>query len=169
MICSESVPIEDVTSATNAVFQQLHSYYQKERQSVPITYSLVIKRDIPVTVNGFRHEQHTVTVEGDIPQQAIHRPIDEARCLEQLKKTGGTHFIAQNVTCSIDPDLSIPVSLLNQLRREALETITQTKRTGSGPFRSILSPSLPNTSRQSTKPLPLRAVFTRLHSADDIR
>ena len=25
---------EDVTSATNTVFQQLHSYYQKERQSV---------------------------------------------------------------------------------------------------------------------------------------
>ncbi len=80
---------EDVTSATNAVFQQLHSYYQKERQSVPITYSLVIKkRDIPVTVTVSDHEQHTVTVEGDIPQQAIHRPIDEARCLEQLKRQG---------------------------------------------------------------------------------
>ncbi len=48
----------------------------------------VIKRDIPVTVTVSDHEQHTVTVEGDIPQQAIHRPIDEARCLEQLKRQG---------------------------------------------------------------------------------
>lgn len=158
---------EDVTSATNAVFQQLHSYYQKERQSVPITYSLVIKRDIPVTVTVSDHEQHTVTVEGDIPQQAIHRPIDEARCLEQLKKTGGTPFYCANVTCSIDPDLSIPVSLLNQLRREALEQLL--KQRGQAPVIPFHPVSFPaNTSRQSTKPLPLRAVFTRLHSADDI-
>ena len=34
------------------------------------------------------------------------------------------------------------------------------------PFHPVSFPA--NTSRQSTKPLPLRAVFTRLHSADDI-
>ena len=35
---------EDVTSATNAVFQQLQrQLLSKERQSVPIRYSLVIK------------------------------------------------------------------------------------------------------------------------------
>ena len=158
---------EDVTSATNTVFQQLHSYYQKERQSIPIRYSLVIKRDIPVTVTVSDHEQHTVTVEGDIPQQAIHRPIDEARCLEQLKKTGGTPFYCTNVTCSIEPDLSIPVSLLNQLRREALEQLL--KQRGQAPVIPFHPVSFPaNTLRQSTEPLPLRAVFTRLHSADDI-
>ena len=158
---------EDVTSATNTVFQQLHSYYQKERQSIPIRYSLVIKRDIPVTVTVSDHEQHTVTVEGDIPQQAIHRPIDEARCLEQLKKTGGTPFYCTNVTCSIEPDLSIPVSLLNQRRREALEQLL--KQRGQAPVIPFHPVSFPaNTLRQSTEPLPLRAVFTRLHSADDI-
>lgn len=158
---------EDVTSATNTVFQQLHSYYQKERQSVPITYSLVIKRSTPVTVMVSDHEQHTVTVKGDIPQQAIHRPIDEARCLEQLKKTGGTPFYCTNVTCSIDPDLSIPVSLLNQLRREALEQLLkQREQAPVIPFHPVSFPT--KTSWQSTEPLPLRAVFTRLHSADDI-
>ena len=158
---------EDVTSATNTVFQQLHSYYQKERQSVPITYSLMIKRGTPVTITVSDHEQHTVTVEGDIPQQAIHRPIDEARCLEQLKKTGGTPFYCTNVTCSIEPDLSIPVSLLNQLRREALEQLLkQREQAPVIPFHPVSFPT--KTSRQSTEPLPLRAVFTRLHSADDI-
>ena len=85
---------EDVTSATNAVFQQLHSYYQKNGNLSPLG-TLVIKRDIPVTVTVSDHEQHTVTVEGDIPQQAIHRPIDEVRRLEQLKRQGEPHFIAQ--------------------------------------------------------------------------
>ena len=66
---------EDVTSATNTVFQQLHSYYQKERQSIPITYSLTIKRGTPVTVTVSDHEQHTVTVEGDIPVSYTHLDV----------------------------------------------------------------------------------------------
>ncbi len=158
---------EDVTSATNTVFQQLHSYYKNERQSIPITCSLIIKKGTPVTLTVFDHAQHSVTVEGDIPQQAIHRPIDEARCLEQLKKTGGTPFYCTNVTCSIDPDLSIPISLLNQLRRDVLEQLLRLREQAPAiPFHSVSLPIKPQ--HQDIQPLPLRAVFTRVHSADDI-
>ncbi|MFQ9440668.1 MAG: DUF3656 domain-containing protein [Acutalibacteraceae bacterium] len=63
--------------------------------------------------------------------------------------------------------MSIPVSLLNQLRREALEQLL--KQRGQAPVIPFHPVSFPaNTLRQSTEPLPLRAVFTRLHSADDI-
>lgn len=57
--------------------------------------------------------------------------------------------------------------MLNQLRREALEQLL--KQRGQAPVIPFHPVSFPaNTLRQSTEPLPLRAVFTRLHSADDI-
>ena len=41
--------------------------------------------------------------------------------VEQLRKCGGTFFTVADVQITMDPDIFMPVSRLNQLRRDALK------------------------------------------------
>ncbi len=158
---------EDVTGATNAVFRQLHGYYKTERPSVPVTYKLTIQKDQPVTVTAADRNGHCVTVLGDMPQQAVSRPIEENRCIEQLKKTGGTPFYCESAVCTVAPGLTVPMSLLNRLRREALEKLQKLReQLPPIPFTPVAPPA--QAPRKTAQPLPLRAVFTQVHNAEDI-
>ena len=117
---------EDVTGATSSVFSELHGLYNNEYQRIPIHFTLKIKRGQPVSLLASDNEKNTTAAAlGDVPQEAVNRPIDEARCAEQLKKTGGTPFYVDQITCDIDDGISIAVSVLNKLRRAVLESLEQ--------------------------------------------
>lgn len=119
---------EDVTGATSAVFSRLHGLYREERSHIPVTLSLTIKAGAPVLLSVQDREGHTVQVTSDsLPQPAVNRPLDEERCLAQLKKTGGTPFVCQNAICQLEPGLSVPVSLINRLRRQALSEMLEVR------------------------------------------
>lgn len=66
---------------------------------------------------------HTFTVEGSVPQTAINKPTTPERAAQNLGKTGGTPFYADEMDCDLDDGLMIPASELNALRREALEQL----------------------------------------------
>jgi len=158
---------QDVTGATSSVFAELHGYYKNERQSVPITCAITIKKEQPVTLSITDCNGNCVTVTGDIPSQAINRPIDVQRCSEQLKKTGGTPFLCTAVTCSIENELSIPISMLNQLRRDALDQLLAIRsRHAAIAFTPTKPPADTHLSKKN--PLPLRAVFTSVPNAAHI-
>ena len=112
---------EDVTGATNAVFSQLQGLYQKERPCVPVKFRLTILPGRPVELEATDADgRAALAVSEEHPQPARNRPVDEARCTEQLQKTGGTPFFLESAEYQIGDGLSVPVSLLNRLRREAL-------------------------------------------------
>lgn len=113
---------EDVTGATNTVFAQIHELYKKEYQRVSVHFILKVQKGEPVRLT-VRDDSLSASVCGPAPEPALHRPLDEARCAEQLKKTGGTPFFAESVTCALDEGLTFPVSALNRLRREALDEL----------------------------------------------
>lgn len=117
---------EDVAGATGAVFAELHGLYNHEYQRIPVHFHLTVQKDQPVVLLAADNGGRTARVSlGETPQPAVSRPIDEERCAEQLKKTGGTPFYAERVTCKIGEGLSVPVSALNKLRRAALEKLEQ--------------------------------------------
>lgn len=76
------------------------------------------------TLTAADGEGRTVTVAGDPPQPAVNRPLDAERAAAQLGKTGGTPFRAA-VHCRMDEGLSLPLSQLNAMRRQALEQLLE--------------------------------------------
>lgn len=61
---------------------------------------------------------------GESPcERAEKRGIDPTRVEENLLKLGGTVYSADLVEIDIDPDVFFPISLLNGLRREAIEKL----------------------------------------------
>ena len=114
---------EDVTGATKDVFGQLHALYKDELPRVPVWLELMVRAGQPVTLLAIDDGGHRAEALGECPEPALSRPIDEERCRTQLQKTGGTPFFAQEVQCEIEPGLSLPISMLNRLRREVLEQL----------------------------------------------
>ena len=149
---------EDVTGATNDVFSELHGLYNNEYQRIPIDFILTIKKDKPITLQVADGQNNTAAASfGDIPELAVNRPIDEARCAEQLKKTGGTPFYVDTITCEIDDGLSIPVSTLNKLRRAVLDDLEATR--GKHPPIPFELCQIPQSNNHMAKKMKLRARF----------
>jgi len=149
---------EDVTGATSTVFSELHGLYNNEYQRVPIHFILSIKKGEPVQLQAKDGEGNTVSARGDFPEAAVNRPIDEERCTEQLKKTGGTPFYTDQIVCEIEDGLSIPVSMLNQLRRSVLQQLEEAR--GKRPPTAFAVCQLPQSNNHIAKKMKLRARFT---------
>lgn len=70
-----------------------------------------------------------VSVESDCKtEEAVNKPVTEERLREQLAKTGGSVFFAEDISIDIDENISIPMSAVNAVRREALQLLADRKK-----------------------------------------
>ncbi len=69
-------------------------------------------------------EARTVTVIGDIPQAARTAPLSREDVIRSLSKTGGTPYRITQSMVELDEGLMLPVSRLNDLRRRAVEALS---------------------------------------------
>ncbi len=67
--------------------------------------------------------RHTAEAAGDAIERAAGRPFDAERAAAQLKKTGGTAYRIDAIDFDADADAFCPASLLNALRRDALQKL----------------------------------------------
>lgn len=64
-----------------------------------------------------------ITVAGEKAQEALSQPISRERIEKQLRKTGNTEFEFSFLKVEIGEKVFLPMQSLNELRREALETL----------------------------------------------
>ena len=114
---------DDVTAADDKLLSQLSQSYKDELQNVPLTGSFSVKA-------GERAKRclsdgvHTVEAFSDqAAEQAQRVPLDSEKAKAQLCKTGGTAYKITGLKLDIAPDVSLPLSALNSLRRAALEQL----------------------------------------------
>lgn len=120
---------EDVEGASSAVFASLHELYKTERQRVSVTLcARVFEGECPVLTAS--DGAHTVSVKeaAHICEAAQRLPVDTARWKAQLQKTGGTPYCCTAVEIETDGHTAVPVSVLNGLRRAALESLGAQRR-----------------------------------------
>lgn len=109
--------------ASASVLNKLQKLYEKENPKFPISFNIKIRKDEPICLsakcNGIDFD-----VFGDVPQIANSRGADFDSVKKQIEKCGGTQFFMDKFECEIDENLFVPASVLNNLRREALEKIS---------------------------------------------
>ncbi len=148
---------EDVTVAEK-VLPDLAALYRRETPLIPVdmTFALTPEASRLTVTDG----THTALTDGPAPETARTRPLDEARAREQLSKTGGTQYYVNSFRAELAPDLTMPASALNGLRRVALARLEvlrgQTPEIEPLPYRPI-SP----VRRDHPTPSPLWARFYR--------
>lgn len=118
---------EDVVSAKE-VLKEISHNYDNENPLLPVDMKFVCRADEPCCLTASAMNR-TVTVTGETPETAINKPMTVQSLTERLSKLGGTQFYARKVEADIDEGLIIPVSKINELRRTAVEKLSQTEET----------------------------------------
>ena len=131
---------EDVTAAA-PVLRELAHLYEKETPLVGISLGLTVS-DSESRLTVTDEDGHTITVCGEGGVVATNRPLDPLRAEEQLRKTGGTPYYATEVTCAIGEGLTLPMSAINALRRQAIEELAAV-RSAPSPIACAISASAP--------------------------
>ena len=69
--------------------------------------------------------KHIVKVQGGICEPAVSQPAERERIEKQLRKTGNTPFVFTELDVKLQGNLFVPMQVLNELRRNALEELEQ--------------------------------------------
>lgn len=155
---------EDVTAAA-AVLPMLHGLYKEERARVPVrlTYNMSHKDNLlRITDN-----KNSVSVSGDAPQKAVKSELTGELASRALLKLGGTPYYCENITLQIEPGYTLPVSLLNKMRRSATEKLTLLRAHTDG-HKFIESEKQEILLRSPAEKADIRLRFERLEQLPDI-
>ena len=112
---------EDVVAAKD-VLKELSHLYDNENPLVPIDIEFICKanRKAELTARALGKE---ATVVGTVPETAINKPMTEETVTSRLAKFGNTQFYLNNITVDLDDGLILPASVINSMRREAVEML----------------------------------------------
>lgn len=88
-------------------------------RKLPIDMSVKIKRGEPIslTTSGKNGVGSSV---GEIPMEAQNAPATREGVIKSLSKLGNTPYALHNIEIQLDDGLMVPVSWLNNLRRDAI-------------------------------------------------
>ncbi len=111
---------EDVTAAAG-VLKNLAQLYKDEIRKIPVKISFTANEN--ETVLTVSDGVNSVTVNGEKPQTAQSKPLDNEFAEKCLSKLGGTIFFATDFDFSIGENLSVSASVMNSMRREATEKL----------------------------------------------
>ena len=107
------------------VIHSLKQTYQKEYKTLPIHMTFVAHVDEPAHLT-ISYQDQTYTVDSSQRvEKAISTPLDHKRIQQQLSKLGGTCFMLNHCHIDIDKEINIPIKILNEMRREAVEQLSK--------------------------------------------
>lgn len=73
-------------------------------------------------------DKNSVTVLGDkLVEKALKVALSEEKVDTQVKKLGNTPYEIENLKINLDEGVSIPISLINQMRRDAIELLNEAR------------------------------------------
>lgn len=120
---------EDVTAASTSLLKELSRLYEKETERFSVDFSLSVIEGEKVSLAA-SCEGKSVFVEDDfIPEKALNKPLTKEGLTERISKCGGTQFYAGKIEIDLDEGLIVPASVINNLRRSALEELEKRLKT----------------------------------------
>lgn len=108
----------------DALHEDIRRQYIQTEIKEKIKGILILSKDLPakmIVASG----DTSVTVCGDIVQGALKQPLAIEKIEENMRKTGNTPFEFESLQIEMNDAIFMPMKSLNQLRRDALEELTQ--------------------------------------------
>lgn len=104
------------------LLEQIRSRYIRDVDKLPIKMHVTLTAGEPISLQITGSEEVSVTVRGDTVERARKMPLQPDNIRKQMKKTG--HFLVKVTECDITmhEDVFLPISALNELRRNGLES-----------------------------------------------
>ena len=96
--------------------------YQEKKIPVSVKISALLNNNFKLVLAD---NQNQVSVEANIIEKATGNGTDSSRILEQISKLGDTPFILNDYQLDIDEHIFVPISKLNELRRQAVNKLIE--------------------------------------------
>lgn len=119
---SEMVSLEKsgYIGADEALCQEIADKYLKEEKGYPAAFKGVFHTG-EKAILSIEDGKHSVSVCGETVQLAKKSPMKKEDILKQLRKTGASYIRITDENITADDNIFMPVSQLNDLRRQAVE------------------------------------------------
>ena len=113
------------TSDTDLIDRAQKTYTQdKEFAKSLIDAEISIKLDSYPELRLIDKNENIVTVQGDkLVEKALKVALSEEKIETQIKKLGNTPYEIDQLKINLDEGVSMPISLINQMRREAIDLL----------------------------------------------
>jgi putative protease len=108
----------------------------REKKKIPLEFKVraIISKPIEITVSD--HQGRSFSVTGDFPaQEAVNKPMTEDALLAQLNRLGNTPFAVGKLEAEIQPNVMVPVSEINEIRRKAVSGLAEMRAVAYVPAR----------------------------------
>ncbi len=106
------------------LYGKLHERYNNKNPQRKIKGSLTLYSGAPAILTLYA-DNYVITLEKEGVQTAIKQPLTESRVIKQLKKTGKTPFIFEDIDVFMGEQVFVPIQFLNELKRDALDKLKQ--------------------------------------------
>ena len=100
-------------------------YSGPEARRVPVDFYVVVRPNEPVSLMVQDGSGNRAISRGPVPESAQRTQLTDKNVSDQMYKTGGTPYRCREVKTSVEPGLFLTAAALNDLRRHALEQLTQ--------------------------------------------
>lgn len=107
-----------------ALLSELNRLYIQTERKEKINGKLMISSGQPVILS-VNMGKTAVSIKGALPQPSMNQPLTPEKAKKQMEKTGNTPFIFEKLDVQVEDGLFLPLQCLNELRREALEKLTE--------------------------------------------
>lgn len=121
------------TSATNAEIrraldERVRTHAAKSATALSAVFRLTHGESSSLTLSLRGRAETSVTVYGAAPEEATGAPLTCASAARSLTKLGGTGYVLseEDIDFTLEEGLWYPISALNDLRRRALSSLTET-------------------------------------------
>lgn len=117
------------TSDTNLIDKAQKTYTQdKEFAKSLIDAEITIKLGEYPELKLIDKNNNSATVKGDkLVEKALKVALGEEKIETQIKKLGNTPYELDDLKINLDEGVSMPISLINQMRREAIELLDEAR------------------------------------------
>lgn len=122
----------------------VEEHFVGSKPELKVDMCLLVKKGQPLTIKVY-YENEVICIEGEKVEEARNIPADKDNIVKNLKKTGETCFIADNVNVELDPDVFVPVGWIKDLRRRALEQLEGIlRKSGQRRYSGVITGILPD-------------------------
>lgn len=108
----------------NQLISQLEETYIHGKFKEKINGKLILLKNLPAILE-VKMNEFTIEVKGAVVSEALNQPLSMEKVEKQMRKTGNTPFQFLDFVIEMEPDIYLPIQDLNELRRDALESLTR--------------------------------------------
>lgn len=104
--------------------EQIRQQFVNTEIKEKIKGKLILSKDLPAKMT-VEYDDTIINVTGDVVQAALKQPLSVEKVEENMRKTGNTPFEFEALEIEMPEAIFLPMKALNQLRREALDALTE--------------------------------------------